>query len=157
MTSVVDAERTAQARKYREQQLPEDQYEFRKLLICPDFSNVWAEIDDDDTGDIGLSIGDGLDWAGKSTIPYDLIVRFDDWQKRFERAPFDDDMFLMLDWEEFHREGIGLAVEIKRALGSDISVNYLKAFEDRGRGKETRFSVSSDGQLLCIDFPEQNQ
>ena len=143
-------ERTKQARLNREQQQPEDQYEFRKLLICPDFSDVWAEIDDDDAGNIGLPIGEGLDWAGKPSIPYELVVRFDDWQKKFERASFDDGMFLVLDWDAFHQEGMALAVEIKQVLGEGVSVSYVKAFEDKGRGEESRFDVSSDGLTLLL-------
>jgi hypothetical protein len=138
----MDTEKTERARKIREQQLPEDLYEFRKLLICPDFLDVWAEIDDDDTGDIGLPIGEELEWVGKPSIPYDLIDRFDSWQKKFARAPFDDDMFLLLDWDAFHKEGMALAVEIKRALGENVIVTYVKAFEDRGRGEETRFEIT---------------
>jgi hypothetical protein len=146
----MDADRIEKVRIIREHLLPEDQYGFRKLVICPDFWDVWAEIDDDDTGDIGLPIGEGLEWAGIPSIPFDLIVRFNDWQNKFACAPFDSDMFLLLDWEAFHKEGMELAVEIKRALGESISVSYVKAFEDRNRGEEARFDVSSDGQLLCV-------
>jgi len=95
--TVMDFERVEKAMIIREKQMPDDQYEFRRLVICPDFWDVWADIGDDDTGDIGLPIGSGLDWAGKLSIPYDLIVRFDDWQRKFSRAPFDRDMYLLLD------------------------------------------------------------
>ena len=60
-------------------------------------------------------------------------------------------MFLLLDWGAFHQEGMALAVEIKKALGEDVIVTYVKAFEDRGRGEETHFEVSLDGELLCVD------
>ncbi len=147
----MDDQRVERARIFRELLLPEDRYEFRKLEICPDFLDVWAVIGDDDSGDIGLPIGEALEWVGIPTIPFDLIVRFDDWQKTFERAPFDSDMFLLLDWVAFHKEGMALSVEIKRALGESVSVSYVKAFEDRSRGEGTRFEVSSSGQLLCVN------
>lgn len=133
------------ARALRESLRPEDLYAFRRLRICPDFCDVWAEIDDNDTGNISLPIGEGLEWAGERPIPYDLIVRFDIWQKKFDWAAFDDEMYLILDWDAFHKEGLALSIEIKRALGDDIVVTYLKAFEDRHQQPPKSYEIQSDG------------
>jgi len=49
---------------------------------------------------------------------------------------------------------MSLAIEIKKALGEGITVIYIKAFEDRGRGEKTEFQVTSDGRLQCVDSVE---
>jgi len=125
----------------------DDLYDFTILTICPDFGEAWAWIGNRDHPDFGIPVGCGGDWCGRRNLPNELVVRCANWQRIFESAPWDNDSYLRLNWDDFHLEGMKLSAEIKASLGEDILVIYQKAFEDEHAKEPLEVEVLADGSL----------
>lgn len=130
-----------QIRSARETARESELYTFHELEIYPDYCHAWAFLAGDHE-DAGMPIGDGCHWFGEPELPYDLIARLASWQRAFENAPFDADLFKFQDWESFHAEGIALATEVKSSLGDRYVVYYAKAFEDRNQTEPKRIVIN---------------
>ena len=70
-------------------------------------------------------------------VPDWLQKRLGDWSVRYE-STYDTPGF---DWTAFHREGLELAKQLKRALGDDFTVVYEKPWEDPNREIDERVVV----------------
>ena len=130
-----------QIRSARETARESELYTFHELEIYPDYCHAWAYLAGDHE-DAGMPIGDGCHWLGEPELPYDLIARLASWQRIFENAPFDAEQFILLDWKSFHEDGTALTIEVKRALGTEFTVRYAKAFEDRNRTDPTTIEIT---------------
>ncbi len=105
------------------------------IVIYADYGSAWAWDEE------GVCMGSDNDAIEDYEINQGLLDKFDSWQRKFESAPFDEHGNLLnFDWEEFHKVGLSLCHELKRALG-DVTVVYEKPFEDPNHDKDGRVEI----------------
>lgn len=122
------------------------------LTIMPDFGGAycwWSKNDETDKPMwVGTCGGLPLVRVGTKMRANPLDAEFVEWQSDFEALSTDPDACAKFDWVSFHREGIRLAIKLKRSLGDGCRVIYEKPAEDPGARQHERREVLLDGQLI---------
>jgi hypothetical protein len=123
-------------------------------VIDCDYAGAWAWVfRPDRQAFIGSNCAAGKDWGGQKDISPAMVVAFDAWQDRFERADLSDmrpgqDCSGDFSWRTFHRDGIRLAARLKQELGAGLVVIYSKPFEDKSGVLPRNFEILIDGSAV---------
>lgn len=121
--------------------------------IMPDFGlsdYAWIKLPSDVPAGLGSDCADRYSWDGDHAISEELQQAFSAWTLEFDRAPRTAELYLDLDWADFHRRGLELARRLKSELGESVTVVYLKPSEDPCREVDERREVLADGRLLPL-------
>lgn len=104
------------------------------LSVMPDYGNgpyLW-KLDADKSADcreVGGNIASYECWPDDdflAPVSKELREDFDDWVSQFE-AYAESNRFR---WDSFHQRGMALARRLKKQLGNNVIVRYVKPFED---------------------------
>jgi hypothetical protein len=87
-------------------------------------------------------------WSGVHPLPHDLVLEFERWQLWYDRhAPISHgpEHYAMVPWREFHLEGLGLALQMKRVFGEAARVFYVQPPEDPTSVDAPELECDADG------------
>lgn len=100
----------------------------RTTRVMPDFIYAYAW----DERDREVHVDDT--WPNLAGA-VELGQAFAEWQLRFERAEWEPNMPMLpgFDWNDFHRDGMELAIQLKTLIGDRCEVLYEKPYEDPQR------------------------
>lgn len=138
------------------------------VTLMPDYGGafLWIKEGGADEEAVGANGGDcfagvePMGWQHSDTlpIPSDLWRALCDWEMRFERAPITTvGRSVLLDWDDYHRQGLLLAGRLKRLWGDAARVRYMKPAEDPADHIAMCREVFADGSCLELPIPLQRK
>lgn len=125
--------------------------------ILPELGNApWAwQSEVGKNNGVGPNIADGCGWSGQHPISSKLEKDFVEWAIEFDRERMHDpDVAAKFDWESFHLRGIELARQLKKELGSQAMVRYIKPGEDPSAISGEITKISDDGSLRICSWSD---
>jgi len=104
---------------------------------------LWMKEANDETTYIGQAVGVYRDWFGEHVISTELEQEATTWLLEFERANlYNVENAQNFNWADFHTRGLALAKRLKRELGDEADVRYIKASEDPSYSREEGFEIT---------------
>lgn len=105
-------------------------------------------------GMLGSEVGVDDRWYGHHAIPRRLVNEFRRWHGQWARSINGsvDQSIRVFDWNRHNQEGIALSRKLKRAVGVQCTVIYLRPYEEpRSHRPWNALEVRSDGAVRYFE------
>lgn len=111
---------------------------------------LWMKDANDEAIYIGEAVGVYRHWFGKHKISNQLEHDATTWLLEFEKANlYNMENAQNFNWTNFHTRGLALAKRLKRELGDEADVRYIKASEDPSYNRKEMFEVTKESTVLA--------